>query len=109
MRSSRYFRSNNKNDSGNFELDSRSMTVRIPGAKIRDLRRSIREALLHSVQTPRKVHSLTMRIKSATLAIFPANLHSQALIFFKHKSVKTKADWGKTLPLPPDYLENLRR
>jgi hypothetical protein len=59
-----------------FQLDSQSMTIRLPGTKIRDSPRSISTVLKHPTQTPRLIHSLTMRIKSATLAIFPANLYT---------------------------------
>jgi hypothetical protein len=91
-----------------FQLDSQSMTIRLPGPKIRDSPRSISTVLKHPTQTPRLIHSLTMRIKSATLAIFPANLHTQALMFFKNNSVKTRTDWDRLLPLPHNCLEELR-
>jgi hypothetical protein len=92
-----------------FQLDSQSMTIRLPGSKIRDLRRSIREVLKNSTtQTPRRIHSLTMRIKAATLAIFPANLHTQALMYFKNNVVKNVRDWDKTYPLPQACLTELR-
>jgi hypothetical protein len=67
----------------------------------------IREVLNQPEQTPCKIHSLTMRIKAATLAVFPANLYTQALMFFKNTSVTTVADWDKTKPLSQDCLEEL--
>jgi hypothetical protein len=91
-----------------FQLDSQSMTIRLPGSKIRDLRRSIREVLSNTIQTPRRIHSLTMRIKAATLAVFPANLQTQALMFFKNKMVKNQRDWDNEFPLPQDCLTELR-
>jgi hypothetical protein len=91
-----------------FHLESHNMTIRLPGTKVRDLRRSIQTVLSSPLQTPRKIHSLTMRIKAATLALFPANLYTQSLLQFKNASVKRPADWDKATTLPQQCLEELR-
>jgi hypothetical protein len=91
-----------------FQLDSQSMTIRLPGTKIRDLRRSIQTVLTNTCQTPRMIHSLTMRIKAAMIAIFPANLRTQALMYFKNSSVKKNKDWDLPIALPPDCLQELK-
>jgi hypothetical protein len=49
-----------------------------------------------------------MRIKAATLALFPANLYTQALLQFKNASVKRPADWDQVATLPEQCLEELR-
>lgn len=49
-----------------------------------------------------------MRIKAATLAIFPANLHTQALMHFKNNTVKSVRDWDKTYPLRQACLTELQ-
>ncbi|KAI9277317.1 hypothetical protein BC943DRAFT_364279 [Umbelopsis sp. AD052] len=76
--------------------------------QIRDLRRSIQEAISNPIQTPRQIHSLTMRIKSTTLAIFSTSLQTKALMFFKNNMVKTKSDWDKAQLLPQECLSELR-
>src|ERR1700731_1872690 len=60
-----------------FRLDTKTMTIRLPAPKIRDLRRSIRVILDKPAQPPTLIRSLTMRIRAATLAIFPPNLYTQ--------------------------------
>ncbi|KAG2171248.1 hypothetical protein INT43_004102 [Umbelopsis isabellina] len=81
------------------------MTIRLPGSKIRDLRRSIREVPNNTMtQTPRQIHSLNMRIKAATLAIFPANLHTQALMYFKNNATNLNQWNGRSLlPQTPEH------
>ncbi|KAG2171881.1 hypothetical protein INT44_006110, partial [Umbelopsis vinacea] len=76
--------------------------------QIRDLRRSIREAISNPIQAPRQIHSLTMRIKSTTLAIFSTSLRTKSLMFFKNNMVKTKSDWDKAQLLPQECLSELR-
>lgn len=91
-----------------FNIDSTSMTAQLPGAKIRDLRRSISALLKQPWQTPRRVHSLTMRIKAATIAIFPVHLYTQALMRFKNQQVRRPVDWDIPRPLPQDCLDELQ-
>ncbi|KAG2212978.1 hypothetical protein INT45_005486, partial [Circinella minor] len=55
-----------------YQLNMTTMTAKLPSPKLRDLRRSIHSLLHHPVQTPRWVHSLTMHIKAATIALFLA-------------------------------------
>jgi len=59
-----------------FVLNTRDMTALLPPAKLRDIRRSIKQVLDNKPhrQSPRIIHSLTMRIKAGTFAIFPARL-----------------------------------
>lgn len=69
-----------------FQLESQSMTIRLPGPKSQDLGRSIQAAIMEPIQTCRTIHSLTMWIKSSAMAIFPAqcvyastNLHQESI------------------------------
>ncbi|KAG2213697.1 hypothetical protein INT45_002551 [Circinella minor] len=48
------------------------LNTKLPGSKLRDLRRSIHSLLHCPLQTPRRVHNLTICIKAATIALFPA-------------------------------------
>lgn len=72
-----------------FALDTTRMIAKLPGKKLRDIQKSIRQIL----QSPRSVHSLTMRLKAATFAIFPARLYTQHLLRFKNSHVKQETDW----------------
>lgn len=83
------------------------MTIRLPWSKMRGLRRSIKTVIDNPLQSPRRLHSLTIRIKSTTMAIFPANLYAQALLYFKNQTVKTPADRVRLLQIPDDCLREL--
>lgn len=91
-----------------FRLDTKTMTIRLPAPKIRDLRRSIRVILDKPAQPPRLIRSLTMRIRAATLAIFPTNLYTQALMFWKNSAVRSSADWDTPRSLSPECIQELQ-
>lgn len=90
-----------------YMLDTHSMTIKLPGNKLRDLRRSIKQILMHPYQSARKIHSLTMRIKAATMAIFPAAMYTQGLMRFKNHYVRHQQDWDQARPLPQECIEEL--
>lgn len=92
-----------------FRLNTTTMTASLPTAKLRDLRRSIKQVLQQPTkQTPRKIHSLAMRIQAATFAIFPARLYTRHLLYYKNQMVKSTADWDKVLPLDQPSIEELK-
>jgi hypothetical protein len=76
-----------------FLLDTTTMTAQLPGTKLRDLRRSIQQILKNPLQSPRKIHSLTMRTQAATFALIPARLYTQHLLRMKNLAVKSLPDW----------------
>jgi hypothetical protein len=83
-----------------FVLNTKNMTASLPLKKLRDIRRSIKQVLDHpNRQSPRIIHSLTMRIQAATFAIFPARLYTRHLLYYKNQMVKTEADWDLPRPL----------
>jgi hypothetical protein len=92
-----------------FVLNTRSMTASLPLLKLRDIRRSIKQVLdKPHRQTPRVVHSLTMRIQAATFAIFPARLYTRHLLYFKNQVVKSDADWDRPRTLDQTSMEELQ-
>ena len=91
-----------------FSMDTRQMNVKIPGKKLRDLRKSIQSILMMPMQTPRTIHSLTMRIRATALAVFPTRLYTQKLMHFKNQYVQSPRQWDQPQSLPPDCLDELR-
>lgn len=92
-----------------FVLNTQSMTAALPLKKLRDIRRSIKQVLdKPNRQTPRVVHSLTMRIQAATFAIFPARLYTRHLLYYKNQVVKNETDWDRPRPLDHSSLEELQ-
>ncbi|CEP18222.1 hypothetical protein [Parasitella parasitica] len=92
-----------------FVLNTRSMTALLPASKLRDIRRSIKQVLTKPHrQSPRVIHSLTMRIQAATFAIFPARLYTRHLLFYKNQTVKSDTDWDQPRPLDQASMEELQ-
>jgi hypothetical protein len=91
-----------------FILNSKEMTFSLPGKKIRDIRKSIRSVIQRTKVSPRIIHSLTMRICAAAMAIFPTNMYTQALMFFKNRSVRRQHHWDQEVTLPQDARQELQ-
>ncbi|KAG1085517.1 hypothetical protein G6F42_021365 [Rhizopus arrhizus] len=92
-----------------FVLNTRDMTALLPPAKLRDIRRSIKQVLdKPHRQSPRIIHSLTIRIQAATFAIFPARLYTRHLLYYKNQTVKSDSDWDRPRPLDQASLEELQ-
>ncbi|OAD68480.1 hypothetical protein PHYBLDRAFT_150653 [Phycomyces blakesleeanus NRRL 1555(-)] len=70
-----------------------SPTISLPETKLYNLCQSIRQLITNVSPSPRLVYSLTMRIQAATIALFPACLYTQHLIWFKNKHVHQNLGW----------------
>jgi hypothetical protein len=90
-----------------FLLDTTTMTAQLPGKKLRDLRRSIQQILKNPLQSPRTIHSLTMRIQAATFALIPARLYTQHLLRMKNQTVRSSDDWDKPQRLTVECIQEL--
>ncbi|KAG2228482.1 hypothetical protein INT48_008098, partial [Thamnidium elegans] len=89
-------------------LNTQTMTASLPLKKLRDIRRSIKQVLdKPHRQSPRVIHSLTMRIQAATFAIFPARLYTRHLLYYKNQMVKNDRDWDLPRPLDKASLDEL--
>ena len=89
-------------------LNTQTMTASLPLKKLRDIRRSIKQVLdKPHRQSPRVIHSLTMRIQAATFAIFPARLYTRHLIYYKNQMVKNDRDFDLPRPLDKASLDEL--
>ncbi|KAG1283530.1 hypothetical protein G6F66_010889 [Rhizopus arrhizus] len=91
-----------------FELDSQTMTARLPGKKLRDLRKSIQQLIKQSTSTPRTIQSVIMRIQVATFAIFPARFYTQHLLQLKNHLMKSHPDWDRPHLLSKDSIQELQ-
>ncbi|KAG2212976.1 hypothetical protein INT45_013285 [Circinella minor] len=83
-----------------FQINTTTMTLQLPGDKVRSLRRSIDQMIKCSHTTRRKLLSLTMRIQSATLSIFLTRLYTQHLLRFTTLQVKHRSHWDSDQLLP---------
>ncbi|KAG1560863.1 hypothetical protein G6F49_002310 [Rhizopus delemar] len=57
-----------------FVLNTITMQASLPGKKLRDIQRSLKQLFQNPVQTPRRVQGVIMRLQAATFAVFPARL-----------------------------------
>ncbi|EIE88314.1 hypothetical protein RO3G_13025 [Rhizopus delemar RA 99-880] len=92
-----------------FVLNTKTMTASLPMKKLRDLRRSIKQILDHPRrQTPRVIHSVTMRIQATTFAIFPARLYTRRLLYHKNQTVHMDKDWDHPVSLDQESQQELQ-
>lgn len=91
-----------------FVLDTTTMKAELPKKKVRDLKKSTLQVLRHPLkQTPRLIHSLTMRLQSSLFAILPARLYTRRLLYFKNLAVKSRSDWDTPQPLDKESIQGL--
>lgn len=79
------------------------MTAKLPGKKLRDLRKSIQQILKNPTQPPRTIQSIIMRVQAATFAILPA----RHLLYLKNQLVKGDPRWDHPHPLNQQAIEDL--
>ncbi|KAG1608585.1 hypothetical protein G6F45_013562 [Rhizopus arrhizus] len=84
------------------------MSARLPGKKLRDLRRSIQQLISKPLQTPRVIQSVIMRIQAATMPIFPARLYTQHLLHLKNNLIRHHPDWDRPHLLTNDSIVELK-
>ncbi|KAL0088216.1 hypothetical protein J3Q64DRAFT_1635510 [Phycomyces blakesleeanus] len=83
------------------------MTAQLPEKELRDLRRSIQQALKNPTQSLRTIHSLTMPIQVATFALLPARIYTQHILCMRNQTVRSSDDWDKPRRLTAEYLREL--
>lgn len=99
-----------------FELDAHTMTARLLGKKLWDLRKSIQQLIKQPTATPHIIQSVIMRIQAAAFAAFPARLYTQHLLQLKNHIMKSHPDWNHPHLLSGEstqelqwWLKNLKR
>lgn len=68
---------------------------------------SIQQILKNPIQSPRTIHSLTMRIQPATFALIPARVYTQHLLRIKNQTVRSSDDWEKLPTLTAEWIQEL--
>ncbi|KAG1043300.1 hypothetical protein G6F43_011686 [Rhizopus delemar] len=76
-----------------FVLDTTTMQASLPGKKLRDIQRSLKQLFQNPVQTPRRVQSVIMRLQAATFAVFPARLYTRHLLHQKNQWMRHDPRW----------------
>ena len=89
-----------------FQINSKTMTLKLPKRKIKDLIRECQRVKLIRSISVRKLASLIGKIIATTNAILPARLHSRALLRDKNYGLKKKS-WNGTIQLSDESLIQL--
>ena len=90
-----------------FEIDTRSMTLKIPGKKVRDVRREASKLAHKGTCTIRQLSSFIGKAIAMTAAVFPARLKVQHLQAAKIQALKSGSSWEDSISLPPTATEEL--
>jgi hypothetical protein len=89
-----------------FQIDSKSMLMKLPKKKIKSLIRDCQKAKQLIEMPIRKLASLIGKIIATMNAIFPARLYSRALLRDKNLALKKKG-WNGSVTLSEDSLLQL--
>jgi ribonuclease HI len=89
-----------------FRIDSKKMVLKLPNQKIRGLIRECKKAKTLKVLPVRKLASLIGKIIATANAMFPAKLHSRALLRDKNLSLQQEG-WNGKVYLSEESLAQL--
>ena len=90
-----------------FEIDTTTMTLKIPGQKIRDVRREASK-LAHKGQcTVRQLSSFIGKAIAMTAAVFPARLKVQHLQAVKIQALKSGSAWEDSVSITLEATDEL--
>ena len=90
-----------------YEIDTVAMTLRIPGTKIRDMRREASKLINKMTCTVRQLSSFIGKAIAMTAAVFPARLKVQHLQAVKISALKSGLSWEGSIALPTTATEEL--
>ena len=90
-----------------FEIDTVSMSLKVPGQKIRDLRREASKLINKTTCTIRQLASFIGKAVAMTAAVFPARLKVQRLLAVKIQALKSGASWSDLISIPQEATAEL--
>lgn len=90
-----------------YEIDTTNMTLRIPGNKIRDMRREASKLANKGSCTVRQLSSFIGKAIAMTAAVFPARLKVQHLQAVKINALKSATSWEDSISLTMTATEEL--
>ena len=91
-----------------FTINTQTMSVSVPRAKVRDIRREASRMLRSTQCTLRQLAAFIGKAQATTMAIFPARLMTRQLLAVKNQMLRTGKPWSSTVHLPAPALQNLR-
>ena len=89
------------------EIDTVSMSLKVPGQKIRDLRREASKLINKTTCTIRQLASFIGKAVAMTAAVFPARLKVQRLLAVKIQALKSGASWSDLISIPHEATAEL--
>ena len=90
-----------------FEIDTTTMTLKVPGQKIRDVRREASKLVNKGTCTVRQLSSFIGKAIAMTAAVFPARLKVQHLLADKIRALKSGSPWESSISLSQAATDEL--
>jgi len=90
-----------------YEIDTTTMTLKIPGNKIRDMRREASKLVNKGTCTVRQLSSFIGKAIAMTAAVFPSRLKVQCLQAIKIQALKSGTAWEDSISLTTAATEEL--
>ena len=90
-----------------FTIDSKSLTLTVPRAKVPDLRREASRLLHRQSCTIRNLEAFIGKVHSMTMTVFPARLKTRHMLTTKIKALKKFKTWSSPIVIPTEAKEEL--
>jgi len=90
-----------------WEINTNQMRIRVPGAKLKDLRRDARRTRMQLEVTLRQLARLLGRIQSVAIAVFPTRLRCRELLRIKNGAWARTRNWEFSVVLSEEAKQEL--
>ena len=90
-----------------FRIDTTTMSLSVPKAKVRDLRREAQKMIKAGTITLRRLAAFIGKAIAMTIAVFPARLMTRNLIQVQNTALARDVRWTDPVTLDKAALENL--
>ncbi|KAG0338596.1 hypothetical protein BG005_003677, partial [Podila minutissima] len=82
-----------------YTINTISMTLEVPGNKIRDIRQEVNRMAQKGVTTLHQLSSFIGRVTTMLRAVFPAQLQTRHLLQVKNDTLKMGSKWSNTVKI----------
>lgn len=91
-----------------FTIDTKAMTLSVPKAKTRDLRREASKLLSKTSAPLRTIAAFVGKAMAMTMAVFPARMMTRQLTQLTNQALRTKCKWTDPITISQPAQEELR-
>jgi hypothetical protein len=91
-----------------FTIDTNKMTLSVPKAKTRDLRREASKLFAKPTAPLRTIAAFIGKAMAMTMAVFPARMMTRQLRQLSNQALRTRCKWTDQITINPQAQEELR-